>query len=114
MIKEDKNTKDKFLAGISYLALFFGIGGLIFDILIYYLCKNKYVKHNAGQAIFLYVIIRILVFGSIFVISLSTSIPQIFVEYLAYLEVGLYLILSVIAFLGKRFNIPLASHLLKA
>lgn len=114
-IKKDKNTKDKILAGSSYLVLFFGIGGMILDVIIHYLSKNKYVKHNAGQAVFLYMLIRILVFGSIFIISVFiVNIPQIFVNSLAYIELGLYLILSIMAFFGKHFNIPLASRLLKA
>lgn len=120
--------KNKILAGISYLFLFLGWIGMIINCIIHYKSKNSYAKFHAGQACFLVLIIVVIgiiislamrsffilnPFGVINQFSFSSGIILVFAYIYALVTYGLYIVLAIMAFLGKNFRIPIAADLLE-
>ncbi len=115
-------NKNRLLAGISYLLVFLGIIGIIINAVIYYKTKNKYARFHAGQAIWLKItlwivtwIVSLIIIGPTILAgrgisaleyeTLTAATNQVTL-YFGYAAIGIILLASILAFMGKYFKIP--------
>ncbi|NOR85787.1 hypothetical protein GQ473_06740 [archaeon] len=109
-------SKNKVLAGLSYLFLLLGILGVLIDVVIHYSTKNKYAKYHSGQAVWLMILFLILGLIAIaplyFVISSGMNI-ELITYGINMVKIIVIFLSSAAAFAGKDFKIPIASQILE-